>query len=304
MRRLKITIFVLIGLGLIVGIILFIIGILSPKAAGILIETSPESSVFIDNVLIGRTPLKEVRKPGEIVIKLVPESFEKPLVPYETKVNLVSGVETVITWEFAESDKESSGEIISFEKAPQNESSLSVVTIPDSAQVAIDSSIRAFAPYKTSTLGPGDHTLVVSAQGYLERSLKVRTYSGYKLTAVVKLSPEPETPEEEKTEEESVQGEEEEKVVEVEILSTPTGFLRVREEPSTLSDEVARVKPGERYKFIEQDEESGWFKIEYLPAEEDKPAQAGWISDTYSKLVQEEEEGPPEGPQARIVIPP
>lgn len=293
-RRLKIVILGLVIVSLVIVLVFFLVGVFKEETAGIHIQTLPDSSVFIDGVQQGRTPYKETIRPGEVVIKLVPESFEKPLAPYETKINLISGVETVISWEFGESDEEGGGEIVSFEKANRGETSLSVVTIPDSAQVVIDGTVKTFAPYKTSSIIPGEHILVVSAQGYLDRSVRVKTYEGFKLTAAVKLAPSKEPPEEEEPsstglpagEAEAPEGEEEEKVW-VEILSTPTGFLRVRAEPSTLGEEVARVEPGEKYLFIERDEKTGWFKIEYEEGKE------GWVSNTYAKKIEEEEGASP-----------
>lgn len=280
MRRLRVAVLVVIAIALVIGAVFFAIGILRPKGAGIFVETIPESTVYIEGIHVGRTPYKATRDPGEVVIKLIPDSFEKPLAPYETRVNLVSGVETAVRREFAETDNDSAGEIVSFEKIGRNETGLSVVTVPDSAQVSIDASVKAFAPYKTSTIVPGEHVLTLSTQGYKERSIKIRTVNSYKLTAIVKLAPsnepiEPEEPEEEETEEEFIPM--------VEILSTPTGFLRVREEPTTLSEEVARVEPGDQFIFIEEDEDSGWYKIDYEDGEE------GWVSNTYAKLIEEEE---------------
>ena len=63
------------------------------------------------------------------------------------------------------------------------------------------------------------------------------------------------------------------------ILNTPTGFLRVREEPTISSLEIGRVKPQEEYELIEEGD--GWFKIKVIP-----PAGGdivGWVSSQYSK---------------------
>jgi len=279
-KRIRTIILVLVILIIASGTALFLVGAFRPKSAGLQIETNPESSVFIDDVLVGRTPYEETRKPGEVVVKLIPDSFEKPLVPYETKINLIDGVETVVSWNFRESYDLSSGEIVSFEKTNPDEVELSIVSMPDSAQIQIDDQIKAFAPYKTSTLSQGEHKLVVIADGFKEKIVRIRTLKGYKLTVVVKLEPSEEVVEEEITEEEIT----EEEVVEVEILSTPTGFLRVRVEATTQSEEVGRVEPGEKYLFIEEDEETGWFKIEY------EEGQEGWVSNTYSKKVELEDD--------------
>lgn len=281
-RNIKLLILVIIGGALVSAIVLFLVGRFKPKGAGIAIETIPIASVFIDGVLAGRTPYEEVREPGEVIIKLVPDSFDKPLAPYETKATLVSGVKTVIKWEFGETSGKSGGETVSFERVGRDETGLSVVTIPSSAQVVIDGNTRGFAPYKTSSVATGEHTLLISSEGYVDRTIRLKTHNGYKLTAIIQLIPSEEIPEE-------IPEEEEEAVDEVEILSTPTGFLRVRSEPSTLGEELARVSPGERYELLDEDEDTGWFKIKYEEGKEGLPAQAGWVSNTYAEKVEEEE---------------
>jgi hypothetical protein len=280
MKKLRTLSIILVVVGLILGIVFFVVGSFKPKSAGIVIESIPAASVFIDGEQVGRTPYDGTRKPGEITIKLIPESFEAPLAPFETKVTLVAGIETIVKREFGESDEASSGEIISFEKVGGKEASLAVVSIPDAAQISIDGSIRGFAPYKTSSIVPGEHQVIVYAPGFSEKSFSIGTIEGYKLTVVVKLKPNGE----EVLSDEDDKAPEEPKQEEVEILSTPTGFLRVRSEPSTAGEEIAQVEPGERYPYLDKDEDTGWFKIEYEDGEE------GWISNQYAKKVDPDEE--------------
>lgn len=276
MKKLRIGI-ILIVLGIVVvGAALFLLGFFRPGRAGLLVESTPAAAVFIDGEQVGRTPYEATRRPGEVVVKLVPQSLDQALVPFETKVTLTSGIETVIKREFGDSEETSSGEILSFEKIGGNSSGLAVVSVPNAAQISIDGATRGFAPYKTSSITPGEHQIIVSAPGHLERTLSVKTVEGFKLTAVVKLAP---NGEEVVVEEEEV---EEPKQTEVEILSTPTGFLRVRNEPSTLGEEVGRVEPGERYPYLDEDENTGWFKIEY------EEGQEGWVSGQYAKKIEEE----------------
>ena len=286
MKKLRTLSIILIVAGLILGIAFFVIGSLKPKSAGIVIETTPAANVFIDGEQVGRTPYDGTRKPGEITIKLIPESFEAPLAPFETKVTLIAGIETVVKREFGESDEASSGEIISFEKVGGKEASLAVVSIPDAAQISIDGSIRGFAPYKTSSIVPGEHLVTVYAPGFSEKSFSIGTVEGYKLTVVVKLKPNGE----EVLSDEDDKAPEEPKQEEVEILSTPTGFLRVRSEPSTAGEEVAQVEPGDRFPYLDKDEDTGWFKIEYEDGEE------GWVSNQYAKKVEDDEEEEAEEP--------
>lgn len=284
MNKVKIFLLGLVAIGLIVGFVYFVAGYFKPKGAGVFIKTEPASSVYIDDELLGRTPYRVTRKAGEVVIKLVPDSFETPLVPYETKIALVSGVETVIDWEFGSSDETSSGQIVSFEKIGDAEVSLSAVTIPDSAGIKIDEGPQEVSPFKTTDIDSGEHTLLVNKEGFKERKIEAKTYPGYKLTAIVKLSP-------------NVSGtaiieatptlSQKQKKVMVEILETGVGFLRVRKEPSTLGEELAKVKPGDIFPLLDEDEETGWFKIEY-EVEKEGIAKAGWVSNTYARKVEED----------------
>ena len=277
MNKIRIVLIVILSLSLISAVVFFGVGFFRNKVAGVYVDTNPASSVWINNEEVGRTPYKNTHSPDEIVIKLIPDSFQIPLAPYETKINLVEGVETVVRHDFGNTEETSSGEIISFDKTQKQETSLVVVSIPDSAQLVIDESERAFTPHKTTAITAGEHRLTLSAQGYLERKISVRTHQGYKLTAVVRLAKSQDEPEVQDEIQEEVVVEETKK--EVEILSTPTGFLRVRNEPSTLGTEVARVEPENKYPLVEVDEKTGWYKIEYEKGKE------GWISNQYAKEV-------------------
>ena len=58
------------------------------------------------------------------------------------------------------------------------------------------------------------------------------------------------------------------------ITDTPTGWLRVRTEPTEESEEIGRVYPKEEYSYTE--EENGWYQIVLLDEDD-----SGWISGEY-----------------------
>ncbi|MFC1710512.1 PEGA domain-containing protein, partial [Patescibacteria group bacterium] len=211
---------------------------------------------------------------------------------YETKLNLASGIKTILRRDFGDSEKASSGVTISFEKIGGKDTGLSVISTPDESQVTIDGQIRGFTPYKTTTISEGEHEIIVSSEGYAEMVVSIKTREGFQLTADVKLAPGGEEKEEGKEEEKKEETDEEpldEEIFEkekeqIEIIDTPTGFLRVRLEPSTLAKEVARVSPGDTFDLLDTDDDTGWYKIEYEKDSE------GWITDKYAKIVGEEEE--------------
>lgn len=279
MKNLKIILLMILIVSGIIIATLYFTGYFNPKGAGIFIETSPVSNVYINGEQVGKTPYKEIHDPGDIVVKLVPESFDIPLAPYETSLRLVPGVETVVTREFGESDDMSSGEVVSFEEVASDETSVAIVSIPDTAQVSIDGVVQGHSPYKTSTITESDHTITVSSPGYIERNIDITPVKGYMLTAFVQLLPDPEAIVQEEENDEPIL-----EVYEVKILSTPVGYLRVRDIASTAGEEVGRVDPDETYPFVEEDEDSGWVKIEYEDGKE------GWVSGDYAEKVEIGEE--------------
>lgn len=281
MRRIWFTVAIVGGIILLAGVTFFFLGFFKPKVAGLAITTTPTATVFIDNVQVGRTPYDGTRGPGEATIKLVPESQDIPLSPYETKITLISGIKTVIKREFAETEEKSSGEIVSFEKTGGSEASLAVISIPDSAQVAVDGVGRGFAPVKVSALNPGEHQIVITRPGYDTRTISLKAQAGFKLTLFVKLAPNGQGPSPTPAPVEI-----EQKQTYVQISSTPTGFLRVRSQPGSGGSELAQVKPGQEFPFIEDDEATGWFKIEYLPAQAGQKGKEGWVSNQYSKKIE------------------
>lgn len=235
--------------------------------AALLVETVPTAQVYVDGELVGKTPYEGETSEKEVVVKLVPESFEKPLSTYETKIRLVSGVKTIVRRVFGEKEEEIYGEEISFEKLGGKNTSVAVVTKPDGAQVYIDGNFKDVAPLKVNEIGTGVYQITVKAEGYNERTFGVQVVVGYGVTAIVDL--------EKSRERSEAEGE---VATTVEVKETPTGFLRVRAEGTTESAEVAQVKPGEEYKLLEKNEEGDWLRIEI---EEGK---SGWIAAEYASV--------------------
>ncbi len=250
-----------------------------PQAKLEIAQTNVPAQVFIDGQQVSQTtPYEEYRKPGQITLRLVPISSDKPLAIWETRVTLAEGVSTVVRREFGQTDAESQGEILSFEKIGGKKAELAVVSIPDAAQVQFDGDIRGYTPLPIANAAPDDHTLTVSHPGYITREIEgIRPEPGYRLTAIVYLAEDP--AERAKKEAEATASAQEEKIAssEVEILETGTGFLRVRAEPSKAGTEVARVTPGNKYPFVEESESGEWFKIEY------EKGKTGWVSAEFAK---------------------
>jgi len=273
---------VLIGLG---ATWFFLKNRISPPQAKVqIIQTNVSAAVYIDGRQVSfATPYEEYRKPAEIILRLVPSSSGKPMAVWESKITLTEGVTTVIRHDFGETNDLSAGEVLSFEKTGSKKAELAVVSVPDAAEVKFDGQSRGFTPlpiHNASSME--EHTLTVSHPGYVTREITgLKTVPGYKLTAVVYLSQDPQVQAQAQAEEASASStvSEEPEISKVEILETGTGFLRVRAEASKASVEITQVTPGKQFDLIEEDKSGEWYKIEY------EKGKQGWISAQYVKKV-------------------
>lgn len=294
MKIAKTVLISVISLALFLGSGLFIVGLLKPKPGGILIDANTISSVYINGSFVGQTPFTGTYDNLEMIVKIVPAGENLGLPIYETKLSLTSGVQTVVRREFGKTEDESSGDIISFEKE-NGKTGLVVISTPDNAQISVDGIPRGFTPYKTSSMAPAQHQITVKAPGYSDRIMTVKTLNGYRLTVFAKLGKinddVPLTPPSKETSIKTY----------IEILDTPTGFLRVRSEPGVLGREIAEVKPGSKYLFLSQDTASGWYEIEYQGPQAGLPdGISGWVSDQFTKKLEESQSTPS---ASQVIVP-
>jgi len=280
------------------------------------VDASPGAQIFLDNENIGKTPYEDKVAAGEYTLKLIPESTIENAVSWEGRVAIVPNQLTYVNRELRDTELTSAGEILTLEKISGAGGELSVVSTPDSATVTINGEEKGKTPLILKDLPAGNHELSVVALGSASRSVKIKTTNGYRLNAVFNLaatgnqvavttaspSPEPSTsPGEGKASpspkvspktspKASAQTSTSPKPSGstsptkppakpyVEILDTPTGFLRVRAEPGGSGEEVGRVNPGDFYSLLDEESVSStpWYKIEYESGKE------GWISGQYA----------------------
>lgn len=243
------------------------------------VTATPKSRVYFDNQFLGTTPfLEEELKPGEYLVKIVPEGDKAPLA-FEQKIKFTPFLLAAIDRTFRETDAQSEGSILTLEPiSDKNSADLLVISTPSEAKVSLDNELKGVTPLKLKNITASDHELTLNAPGFVEKRVRVSTgkTAGYQLTANVKLalslgednvaSPTPTL---------TSQAQPTPVPPSVKIKQTPTGFLRVRFSPSLSATEVARVKPGETFPILEEATSSGWTKIS-LP-----DGNSGWVSNLY-----------------------
>jgi hypothetical protein len=281
--------FILLALSSLVLTFLFVLGfqyflhIKSQKGA-LQVTSSPQSKVYINDKYIGTTPLckceaADMLAIGDYTIKLIPTKggFSE----FQEKITISEAVLTVVDRKFAKNSL-SEGSVISLTPlTDKTKTELLVASLPEGATVLLDNIEIGRSPLSFKDPTESDHKLTIQKIGYKEKTIRIRTPLGYKLTVAAYLSTIDDLSLSEKQASASAD------VVlspsptfsknTILILDTPTGFLRVRE--SINGTEIGRVTPGETYALL--DEQSGWVQIQL------KDGSKGWISTEY---IQKQEE--------------
>ena len=261
MRR-KIVI-LLVGLSilaLIFQVVLYLKPSLFPASsrAGLRVLSAPEGAqVYLDGEAVGKTPYNnEGLTEKEYSVKL--EATEGV---WEGKVKLNGSTLTVINRELSSIPQGAAGEVLTLEKGQ----GVVVLSYPDQAQIEVDGKIYEKTPVSVD-IPAGEHSFTVSKGNYLKRSIKASIPQGYALTLSVDLAlSEPDLTQ--------VTASVITTTPKVIVKNTPTGFLRVREQATTSSKEVARVAPGDELILIE--EMGNWSKVRLEDGKE------GFVSNTY-----------------------
>jgi len=268
------------------------------KKAGIQITSQPDANVVINGKSVGKTPYYvENADAGNASIQMTAIDSGQS---WEGKVNLVSGTLTTVHRDFGVTPDKSQSYTLSFEKLANNkDSSISIISLPASATVSIDGKPAGFTPI-TNDVTAGPHVFSFTAPGYQDKIVNAAVQEGYRLvinltmatmdivptptptpvaTSSATITPKPTatvaiTPLPKQASSSAVMAK-----PYVEILSTPTNFLRVRETASVNGTELAKVNPGDKFVYKEIDSTASWYNIEYIKGS------WGFVSAQYAKLV-------------------
>ncbi len=254
-----------------------VIGGILPKGKGALqVTSSVPARVMLNGKNIGTTPICKCEQAdridsGTYTLELIPEgNFEK----FTTKVKVGRGVLTAVDRTFLPGSYASSY-ILTLEKISGNNPQLFISSLPSGALVAIDGNETGATPNLVTEISSSEHEIELQKGGYGKKTIRIKTVPGYKLLVEALLGTQPEAGEVLPGSEGSptpIPTSTQQLVV---ILATPTGFLRVREEPNTNALEIGRVLPGDELPLLT--EENDWFKIQL------KDGSEGWISNSFAE---------------------
>lgn len=257
------------------------------KSGRLRILSTPATTVFIDNVAVGKTPYEEKANVGEYIIKLIPDGEGATTAVWQSKVKVFQNSMTYINQDLKETEVTSAGEILTITKMDKKSfisqtGEVYVETEPNGVIVYLDNDEKGVSTLLLENVTRGDHEISVFMPGFIRRTQKINVEDGYRVNVHFKLALDPSNKTLDKTLEEKRQEASEAAELaatpvplptNILIGNTPTGFLRVRSEPTVSSSEIAQVRPGETYVLLE--ELNGWYKIKVNEKE-------GWISAQYS----------------------
>lgn len=240
------------------------------------VTSVPKSKVYLENKFIGDTPfcacdLAQMLDVGDYTIKLIP--LDSNLNPFEEKITISKKTLTAIDRTLIDNGG-SDGSIISLISLDNKKDiEILVVSLPDKASVFLDSNPVGITPLLLQQVSESDHNIRLTKDGYKDKLIKIKTALGFKLSSLVFLGVNTDLSNPSVASSAAMLSSVT-TVSSVVILNTPTGFLRVREDSSISSSEIAQVKPGEAYELVE--EKGGWFKIKLVNGA------IGWISSSYA----------------------
>lgn len=248
---------------------------LSIENAGVEIMSNPEAKVFIDGIEAGTTPYRNNSlKPKETEIKLIAENGE-----WTKKIRLQNRTSTVIYRDF-DKNGESGGYVLKIEPTgDKNKAGLLVNCRPDRATIKIDGDTRGQSPYKWEDVGVGEKQIDISFPARKKVIVFAKAIAGYQLIIDADLMEEVVVEPVSQLPDVSSQLENESEIV---IKTTETGWLRVRGQPNTISAEVGKVNPGEKYKILA--EQDGYYEIEIVGGVR------GWVSTKYADKILEQDQ--------------
>lgn len=244
------------------------------------VTSTPESKVYLNNKYIGTTPLSktdpvDMIQASNYTIRLVP--IDTNLSEYQEKITISKGILTVVDRRFRKGAL-SEGYVISLTPlSDKRKVELEVVSFPTDAKITLDANEIGKTPFLYKKPTESDHLLKINRNDYREKTVRIRTPKGYRLTVIVylgvisateaEISPTkiPSSPTPSPTQ----------SAAKVLILDTPTGFLRVRASYDLSSTIITTVSPGSTFPLMGEQED--WLEIKLTDG------RTGWVSNQYAK---------------------
>lgn len=237
--------------------------------AALQVTSVPEASIFLDGKHLGKTPFfSDQLKKGEHQIKITADGAT-----YVSKIFLEGSTLTVVNRQLASNFLAQSGETLTLMKGKNG---LFIVSDPANSVVNIDGKLSGTTPVLIKKIADGEHKISLSKEGFITREFTIKSTGSYQLLVNANLASEI-------AKQLTLPSPEEPKIQKIEILTTPQGFLRIRQEANTLSPEIGRVKTGDQLELLQEIKD--WSKVVFSSQPANKADKQGWVSTQYTKKL-------------------
>jgi hypothetical protein len=225
--------------------------------------------VYLDGRNVGTTPFKNsYLSPGPHSLRLVNHDSKE----FSRDLELKNNISTVVNWDFSTSDS-GSGYLLSLERTGDvKRAGLMVISSPSDLAVAVNGEIKGKTPLSLADIGTGEKQITLSYPGFRSLTVYAISTAAYSLYLEVQLGQLPQNPA-------LVLPTPSLLIPVILIKSTPTGWLNVRQSPSTSAAIIAKIKPGEKYPYLAS--QSEWYQIKV------SSGQVGWIASKYADKLSE-----------------
>ena len=239
------------------------------KPAALQVTSTPEASVFLDGKHIGKTPFySDQLKAGDYTVKVTVSDAT-----YVDKITLTEGTLTVVNRDLSANFLASAGENLSL---VPNQKGFFIISWPEGSDITVDGKYIGKTPFLMKDLEDGEHKVLISKTGYLEREFIIKSSPKYQLLANITLASQIAKGGGSKQTTQKPQAKQ------VEILSAPGGFVRVRQEPNALSAEIGRINTQDTVEVIQEADD--WLQVKFEGSSKTSEAgKLGWISTQYTK---------------------
>jgi hypothetical protein len=224
-----------IRIGVLLLLVFFLNGCSAPDRAGVEILATPVAKVYINGKEAGSTPYKNKSlTAGMVTVKLVWGSEGQTT--WQQDLRLSPFTDTVVDLNMKKGLV--SGYMLSLEanKKP-DKSGLILATYPDGALAGIDGTTYGTSPLRIDSLEDGDKHIRLTSPGYKDLDIYAKLIKGYVLSVFGFLAREDTV-----NEPTIVQPEKTTTMEKALVLKNQAGFLRVRREANTNSEEIKKSK--------------------------------------------------------------
>ncbi|OGE10524.1 hypothetical protein A3A60_03200 [Candidatus Curtissbacteria bacterium RIFCSPLOWO2_01_FULL_42_26] len=233
------------------------------KFAALQVTSTPQASIFLDGKHLGQTPFYSNQlKNGNYSLKITTTDAT-----YLDEIELSSGTLTVVNRDLSFNFMAQAGETLSLKSGFKG---VMITSLPSEADITIDGRYVGKTPLQNTDISEGEHKVLATRQGYIDREFSIKTLAGYQVVAEVILAskiakglaininaPEASSP---------AKGES------VKTQST----VNVKKEPDKLAQDIGKIKAGEQLDLIGQNQT--WYQVVF-------EGKLGWIpKETASKL--------------------